>query len=176
MNAVRLAAVTVVVATSLVVSAAEPLNIRPGVWKITTTLTLGGAPLYIEGMPEASKAEYAKRWAQDAGKTQTDTDDDCITEKDIRTSDIFKDMRDDANACTQKISRQTASAVSGTLECKNPKTVTKTELDYSAQTPTTMTGTIRTTITSPNGTTTMNATMSGRWMAPNCPAEESGED
>ena len=59
----------------------------------------------------------------------------------------------------------------GSLECKDAKTTTKTELNYAADSPTSFKGTLKSTITSPNGVTTMNFAMSGKWLAASCPVD-----
>ena len=157
-------------------SAAEPLNIRPGNWMVTTTMTMGGAPLYVEGMPEAGRADYAKSWALQVNKPTSETDEECITEKEIRELDLFNDMKDDAKSCKQTVTRQTATQVAGTMECKDAKTTTRTDLDYAATSPTTFKGTFKSTMTSPNGTTTMALAMAGKWVAASCPADEDEEE
>lgn len=174
MKSIRILALCAIAATVAV--AAEPLNIRPGHWSVTTSMTAGGAPLYIESMPAASRADYAQQWAKDVGKTTTDTDDECLTEKKIRDTDFFRDMRDEAKSCKQSISKQTSSAIAGTLECKDAKTSTKTELNYTADSPTSFKGSLKSTMTSPNGVTTMTFVMSGKWVAASCPAGEEDEE
>jgi hypothetical protein len=166
------------VLAATVAFAAEPMNIRQGRWSVTSTMVLGGAPLYVDGMPEAGRAEYAKSWAKQVGKPTTDTDDDeCITAKDIREMDFFKDMKEgNAKSCKQTITKQSATAMAGTLECKDAKTTTRTELDYVASSPTSFKGSFKSTMTSPNGTTTMTITMAGKWLAASCPAEDDEDD
>lgn len=157
-------------ALAIAASAAEPFNIRPGLWKMSTTLTTGGAPLYIQGMPEAGRAEYARSWARDVGKPATDQEDECVTEKDIRR-DLLKDLRDQTKSCKEVIARQTASALVATVECKDANSTTRTEIDYSAESPTSLKGTLKSTIQSPNGTTTMHIALAGKWVAASCPAD-----
>jgi hypothetical protein len=156
--------------------AAQPMNIRPGNWTVTTTMTMGGAPLYVEGMPAAGRAEYAKTWATQVGKPISQTDEECITEKEVREMDVFKDMQRDAKSCKTTITRQTATAVAGTMECTDAKTSTRTVVDYTATSPTTFRGSFKSTTTSPNGTTTMDLAMSGKWLAASCPAGDDDED
>jgi hypothetical protein len=167
MTPLRIAALCAVAATVAV--AAEPLNIRPGQWKISTALTPAGAPLYIEGLPATAGSDYAKQWAKDAGKTQTNVDEDCITEKDIHDIDFFKDMKDGSQSCRESLVKQTSTAIVATLDCKDAKTTTRTELNYQADSPTSFRGTLKSTVTSPNGVTTMTATIDAKWVAASCP-------
>jgi hypothetical protein len=152
--------------------AAEQLNVQPGYWTITTTMTTGGAPLYIQEMTAANRAEYAKSWAKDVGKPHVDTDDDCITSKDIREAKFFEDLDQQGKSCKKTLTKQTATALAGIVECSDAKTKTRTEVDFTADSPTTFKGSFKSTLTSPNGTTTMSMTMAGKLKAASCPADE----
>lgn len=159
------------------VLAADAFNIRPGLWNMTTTMTMAGAPLYIDGMPESARSEYAKQWAGTANKPITDTDDNCITAEDLRKANLFEDMtKGREQSCKPTITKQTATAMAGVLECKDAKTTTRTEMEYTAASPTTFKGKMKSTITSPNGTTTMSVDMTGKWVAASCPKDDESED
>ena len=159
-------------ACAALVSAAESLNIRPGLWKTTSTMTLGGAPVYIDGMNDAQRAQYAKSWAQTANKPTSDDSEECITAKDIQEANLFKDLKEEGKACKESNVRMTGTVMTATLDCKDAKTSTHTEVDYTAASPTSFKGSIKSTITSPNGTTTMNVTMSGTFKSASCPKDE----
>lgn len=156
--------------------AAEQLDLRPGYWTITTTMTTGGAPLYVEEMTAANRADYAKTWAKDVGKPHVETDDDCITAKDISDAKFFDGFDQEGKACKKTLTKQSARALAGTVECSDAKTKTRTELDFAADSPTTFRGSIKSTLTSPNGTTTMSISLAGKLKAASCPADEDDSD
>src|SRR5262245_45663028 len=88
---------SVILATGAVTAAAnafaaETINIKPGLWEVTKTLTTSGDPLWVEGMPPAGRAEYAKSWAKGVNKPETDKDQQCITAKDIKESKLLQDQ------------------------------------------------------------------------------------
>lgn len=172
MKPLRIALTCALCASAALVSAAETFNIRPGLWKTHTSLTFAGAPLYVMEMNDAQRASYAKSWAQTVNKPTSDDDEDCITVKDIQEASLLKDLKDENKACKESNVRMTANAMTATIDCKEGKTSTHTEVDYAASSPTAFRGTIKSSITSPNGVTTMTATMTGTFKAASCPKED----
>jgi hypothetical protein len=173
---IRIAACAAAIALSPLASAAEPLNIRPGLWEVTQTMTMSGAPLYVEGMPAAGQAEYAKSWAKDAGKPQTETDKQCITEKDVKDAKMFENAGQTGKQCKLTTSKQTATAWVASSECKDAKTTNLIQLDYAAPAPERFTGSMKSTMTSPNGKTIIDMKMSGKWVGASCPDEDGDEE
>ena len=172
---IRLAACAAI-ALPCVAGAVEPLNIRPGLWEVTQSMTTSGAPLYIEGMPESGRAEYAKSWAKDVGKTHTDKDEQCITAKDIKEAKVFEDRSQKGKQCKTSTTKQTTTAWVASSECKDAKTTNLTQIDYSAPSPDRFTGSLKSTMTTPNGKTVIDMKMSGKWVAASCPDEGADEE
>jgi hypothetical protein len=175
MRPARAALLIGLMACAALVSAAETFNIRPGLWKTHTTLTFGGAPLYIAEMNDAQRANYAKSWAQQVNKPSSDDDEDCITAKDIQEATLLKDLKLEDQSCKESNVRMTGTVMTATIDCKSGKTSTHIEVDYVASSPTALKGTIKSSITSPNGVTTMTASMSGTFKAASCPKEDEDE-
>ncbi|HEV7715757.1 MAG TPA: DUF3617 family protein, partial [Steroidobacteraceae bacterium] len=123
------------VAFPLLSPAAEQLNIRPGLWDVTQTMTTSGAPLYIESMTADGRAKYAKTWEKDVGKPHTNHDKQCITAKDIKETNLFDKEDQKGKQCTNKVAKQTATAWSATADCKDAKTTTLSEMDFTAPSP-----------------------------------------
>jgi hypothetical protein len=151
--------------------AAEPINIKPGLWEVTHTMTMSGAPLYVEGMSAAARADYARSWEKTAGKPETDHDKQCITARDIKEARLFQNRVSDGQQCKQSVKKQTSTAWNASSECKDAKTTNLLELDYTAPSPDHFTGTMKSTVTSPNGKTVIDLRMSGKWVGASCPAE-----
>lgn len=154
--------------------AAEPLDIKPGLWDVEITMTYSGAPIYIEAMNDAQRASYAKSWATTVGKPETSRDQQCITAKDIQETAMFQGLADDKQ-CKKNVSKQTAKAWVATMDCKDAKTTTHVDLDYAAASPTQFAGTMKSTATTPNGKTVADLKMTGKWAAAACPAEDEEE-
>lgn len=169
------AALVCAASTAAIALAADAFNVKPGLWEVTTTMTTGGAPLYIEGMPESGRASYAQSWTKDVGKPQTSKSRQCITREDLQQSKLFEGLATQGKSCKQAISKQTASAVVASSDCKDAKTATKTVIEYTAVNPQSFNGSMKSTMTSPNGTTTMTFTMNGKWVGASCPDEDEDE-
>jgi len=165
--------VTTMVTLSATAFAAEPLNVRPGQWEFTQTMTASGAPIYIEAFTPAQRAEYAKSWAKDAGKPSTSNDKQCISEKEIREATLFKDLKQEGKECKEISGKATRTSWNAVVECKDAKTTTRTQVDYSAPSPDRLTGILKSTTTSPNGTTVLDFKFNGKWLGAAC---EDGDD
>ncbi len=152
--------------------AAEPINIKPGLWDVTQTMTMSGAPLYVEGMNAAQRAEYAKSWAKTASKPETELDKQCITAKDIKDARLFEDKSSEGKQCKQIVKSQTSTAWPPPRPSARTKTTNLLELDYAAPVPDRFTGSVKSTSTSPNGKTIIDIKMSGKWIGASCPEEE----
>jgi hypothetical protein len=167
-----LIAATVSVAALSIAFAAEPLNIKPGLWEMTTTMTMSGAPLYVEGMNAASRAEYAKSWKEGLGKPETSKEKQCITAKDIKEADLFQDQTSAGKECKRTAARQTSTEWSMSSECKDAHTTNVIQFAYTAPSPDRFVGTMKSTLTSPNGKTVMEAKTTARWVGASCPKED----
>ncbi len=172
MRPIRAALVIGLCSAAAIVSAAEALNIKPGLWKTQSTITFGGAPLYVAEMSASQRAEYAKQWATMVNKPSSDDDEDCITEKDIKEATLLKDLKDESKSCKESNVKMTASTMTATIDCKDGKTSSHIEVDYVASSPTAFKGTFKSSMTSPNGVTTMTSVMSGTFKSASCPKDD----
>lgn len=151
-------------------AAAEPLDIRPGLWDMTKTLTVSGAPPYVEGL--SVNSEYAAMWKKSVGKPETERDYDCLTKEDIDGSQLFEDMQKQGMQCERTTKTQSARTWVVTVECQGNKQTTRMQLDVTSASSDRMKGSIKSTTTSPNGVTVMDIKVEGRWVAESCEAPE----
>jgi hypothetical protein len=172
LRSILFAAACTAVALPCVSSAAEPLNVKPGLWEFNQTMTMSGAPIYIEGMSAAQRAEYAKSWAKDAGKPIADKDQQCITEQEIKEAKLFENKSQEGKQCTNKVIKETKTAWSGASDCKEGKTRTTMQMEYTAPSPERLTGTLKSSTVSPNGTTVFDFKFNGKWVGASCPDED----
>ncbi len=166
------AALACAAVTAVIAYAADAFNVKPGLWEVTTTMTTGGAPLYVDGMPESGRASYAQAWAKDVGKPKTSQDRQCITAKELQQSKLFEGLATQGKSCKQTIAKQTVTAVVATSDCKDAKTTTRTAIEYVAVNPQSFNGSMKSTLTSPNGVTTMSIAINGKWVGASCPDED----
>jgi hypothetical protein len=125
--------------------AADAFNIKPGLYHMSTTLAMGGSKPVIS------------------------EDDDCVTEKDIQEARLFKGIESEGQSCKQGNLKLTASTLAGTIECTGGGMSSHTEINFVASSPMAFKGTIKATVTTPNGKTTMDATISATWKSASCP-------
>jgi len=155
--------------------AAETLDVKPGEWEFSQTMTASGAPIYIEAMTPAQRAAYAQSWKEDAGKPSSTVEKQCITAKDLKDSMLFKDQLQEGKQCTQNVGKASKTAWSAAVECKDAKTSTKTQADYTAPSPERLSGSVKSSTTSPNGVTVIEFKFSGKWLGAVCSEEDADE-
>src|SRR5690606_32890632 len=94
-------ALIVLVACYPFVATAETLNVKTGVWEITSTSTLSGAPglppELLEQLSDEQRAEVEKRLKDASDRAYTDVSRECVTELDLRNP--FESANPDE--CTQ---------------------------------------------------------------------------
>jgi len=167
--------IAAVVAAPVAGFAAETLNVKPGEWQFSQTMTASGAPIYIEAMTPAQRESYAKSWSKDAGKPSTSVEKQCITAKDLKDSMLFKDQSQEGKQCQQNVGKSTQTAWSATVDCKDAKTSTHTQADYTAPSPDRLSGAVKSSTTSPNGVTVIDFKFTGKWIGALCSEEDADE-
>lgn len=155
--------------------AAETLDVKPGEWEFSQTMTASGAPIYIESMTPAQRAAYAKSWEAGAGKPNSSVEKQCITAKDVKESMLFKDQSQEVKQCKQSVGRSTKTAWSATVDCKDGKSTTHTQADYNAPSPQKLSGAVKSSTTSPNGVTVIEFKFTGKWIGAICPDQDAEE-
>lgn len=154
--------------------AGEGLDIKPGLWQVTTTTTVRGSllpPAMLEKLsPEArAKLQDEQRKIEAAGP-QTSTSKSCVKPEDL-TEGAFRPDDSREPSCKTTFLAQTRSVQEATTECKgdNPRT---TRLRIEALGRERMKAVLSATL--PNGS--MSAQMSGQWLAQACTDEDEEDD
>ncbi len=149
----------------------------PAKWEFTQTMTASGAPIYIDAFTPAQRAEYAKSWAKDAGKPNTSHDKQCILgEGDQGKATLFGDLEDKDKECKEISGKATSTSWAAVVECKDAKTTTRTQVDYTAPSPDRLNGILKSTTTSPNGTTVLDFKFNGKWIGAACEDDDEASD
>ncbi len=162
------AAVSVSLST-LLLAQAPALDVRMGVWEITSTIDIGGQmpAMDTSGMTPAQKAQMEAAMKGMMGP-HTTTDKSCITKEDFSKSALMLGQSDeDAEDCKQTIATNTRSTLEGTVVCTGENAMTR-QIRIDAVSPTSIKAVMKGTHTEKGRTTTMNATMTGKWLGADC--------
>jgi hypothetical protein len=154
--------------------AGDGLDIKPGLWQVTTTTTVRGSllpPAMLEKLsPEARAKLQAEQRKIEAAGPQTQKSKSCVKPEDL-TEGAFRPDDSREAGCKTTYLAQTRSVQEATTECKgdNPRT---TRMRIEALGRDRMKAVLS--ATTPNGS--MNAEMSGQWLAAACNDEDEDDD
>lgn len=171
------AAVLACASLPLVASSADRLNVKPGLWEITTvTRTSGMLPLpkeLLSKLTPQQRAEMAAEAKADAaGAPSKDTDRECITQKDLEQPFHSANMEH----CKQSIVSTTRTAQEARIVCSGEYKGSGV-FRISTPTPETMSGTLDLKIGEGADPFTLKGQLSGRWLGADCgdEADDSGD-
>ncbi len=149
----------------------KPLNIKPGLWQITSTTAIGGhlpgaPPETLAHMTPEQRARYEAAM-QRAAQGQTNTRKHCVTQKDL-DKDPFGDEK---NSCTRTVLTSTGSKMEFREVCnegggeKSDATVQMEALDSEN-----VKGTVHANNTKGGQTMNFNANITAKWLGAACPS------
>jgi len=157
--------------------AADKLDVKPGLWEITSTHQITGIPPmpkeWQEKVTPEQRAAMETAFKKEAEKgPQTDTDRECITKQ--KAEQPF-DVGDTNKDCTQKVVRTTRTTQEVHLSCTGEYQGTGV-LRVTKPTPETMTGTLELQLGEGKDAMKVNSTLKGRWLGPDCGDEDDADD
>ena len=157
--------------------AADKLDVKPGLWEITSTHQITGIPPmpkeWQEKVTPEQRAAMETAFKKEAEKgPQTDTDRECITKQ--KAEQPF-DVGDTNKDCTQKVVRTTRTTQEVHLSCTGEYQGTGV-LRVTTPTPETMTGTLELQLGEGKDAMKVNSTLKGRWLGPDCGDEDDADD
>jgi hypothetical protein len=115
---------------------AQTLDIKPGLWDLTTTVQMSGAPTGMPAMPNLDKLPPEQRARIEAAmkgmsgtpqKTQS-----CVTKEGIDKAIADANSRKN-NVCTSKVVSASSSKVEIHMECTPEKSDAKTTGDFTVE-------------------------------------------
>ena len=170
----RLMAVTVV-CSPVVSLAAERLNVKLGLWEITSVTQFSGVvPLpkeLTDKMTPEQRSKMAADMKAEAAKGPTrETSRDCITEKDLQQPFSSTNAKD----CKQTLVNTTRTSQEARFVCEG-ETKGSGVLKVSTPTPDTMYGVIDLRMGQGADPFVIKGTLSGRWLSEDC-GEEGDSD
>jgi len=147
--------------------AAEPLNIKPGLWEMSTTTQMSGAmmpPDLLARMPPEQRARIEatlKQHGVGAG-AHPNTTKTCVTKEDLLRGSVHAEKEQD-KSCQYRVGTQTATHMETHFHCAgNPPR--DGEMKMEAVSPEEFKGAIQ--MTTPNGK--VNVTLNGHWLGAAC--------
>jgi hypothetical protein len=154
--------------------AADKLDVKPGLWEITSSHNISGIPPMPtewadQVTPEQRAAMEAAFRKESAKGPQTETERECITQKD---ADKPFDIGD--KDCTQTVVRTTRNTQEVRLSC-NGATKGNGVLRITSPTPETMTGTLDLTLGDGKDPMKVTSELRGRGLGPDC-GDEADDD
>jgi uncharacterized protein DUF3617 len=171
---IRIALLACCCAAPLVL-AADKLDVKPGLWEITSSHLISGIPPLpkeMEGQvtPEQRAAMEAAFRKEAAKGPQTETERECITQKDVE-----KPFDVGQKDCTQTVVRTTRTTQEVRLVC-NGAVKGSGVMRVTTLTPETMTGTLDLQLGEGKDAMKVKSDLKGRWLGPDCGDESDDDD
>lgn len=170
---------TILLCLLLAAAAAENLNLKPGLWEMTSKAENNGPPpmpaeakaemeRHMAGLPPEQRArmEAAVKNAQ-SNLWRPVVKKGCISKDDLSHALDFEGGRGDG-VCQRTILKATASMQEVRLECVKGTRKSGGTLRIVAANPETWSGTMDGSVSDTGGATQMKITMSGKWLASDC--------
>ena len=156
--------------------AADKLDVKPGLWEITSTHQISGIPPmpkeWQEKVTPEQRAAMETAFKKEAEKgPQTDTDRECITKQQAAQPFDVGDTKD----CTQTVVRTTRTTQEVHLSCKGEYKGNGV-LRVTTPTPETMTGTLDLQLGEGKDAMKVKSQLKGRWLGPDCGDEDDEEN
>ena len=164
--------VGVILAASLTNAAAEPLNIKPGLWEMTVRAEMHGMPPIPEEQLKnlsPQQRDAIQRMMAESSKPHTRNLQQCITQEDLNKSENLFNSDQPGMTCNNKLSKHSGSGMSGTIDCTKGNTHSTGTFTYEAKDREHVTGKVSMTITNGTNTMTTKGSMSGHWLGSECP-------
>jgi hypothetical protein len=151
--------------------AAEPLNIKPGQWEMSTTTQMSGAmmpPDILARMPPEQRARIEatlKQHGVGAG-AHPNTTKTCVTKEDLLRGSVRAEKEQD-KSCQYRVVTQTATHMETHFHCTGDS-VRDGEMKMEAVSPEELKGAIQ--VTTPNGK--VNVMLNGHWLGAACSKDQ----
>jgi len=155
--------------------AADKLDVKPGLWEITSTHHISGVPPmpkeWTEKVTPEQRAAMEAAFKKEAEKgPETDTERECISKKEAEQSFDIGDTKD----CTQKVVRTTKTTQEVHLSC-NGEFKGSGVLRVTSPTPQTMTGSLELQLGEGKDAMKVKSELEGRWLGPDCGDEDDSD-
>jgi hypothetical protein len=172
MKICKLAAAAALTLAALAAGGAEKLNVKVGLWEITSISRFSGMPPLpkevLDKMTPQQRADMeAKIKAASAEEPEPEVSSECITQEDLEKP--FNSAN--ADECTQTIVRTTRNSQEIRLACSG-KTKGSGTFKVTSPTPETMTGDLDLKVGEGANVMTVTSKIKGRWLGADCGDED----
>lgn len=172
MNILKTTAVATLLLTALSAAGAEKLNVKLGLWEMTTVMRMSGMPplpkeLLDKMTPQARAEMQARLKAEAAEEPEPEVSSECITQEDLDKP--FQSSN--ADECTNTIVRTTRTTQEIRMVC-NGKVKGSGVFRVSTPTPETMTGDLDLKAGDGADAFIVKGKVKGRWLGPDCGDED----
>lgn len=178
MNILKTTAIASLTLAALSVSAAAPerLNVKLGLWEMTSIMRFSGVPplpkeLLDKMTPQQRAKMVADLKAASEEEPEPETSSECITQEDLDKP--FQSANSDE--CTQTVVRTTRTTQEIRMVCTG-KTKGSGLFKVSTPTPEVMNGTLDLKAGDGPDAFVIKGTIKGRWLGPDCGDEEESDD
>ncbi|MGB8694197.1 MAG: DUF3617 domain-containing protein [Steroidobacteraceae bacterium] len=151
---------------SLAASAAEPLNVKLGLWEMSTTAATSGSmipPALLAQMSAEQRARIEAAMKQRAGGGHTSSSKTCVTKEDLLRGSVNANKDEDQKNCTYRVVTQTATRMETHFHCTG-EGARDGEMKMEAVSPEQLKGAVQ--VTTPEGKVTVQ--LAGRWLGSSC--------
>ena len=149
----------------------QPMNVKPGLWETTMTMTVAGEMPIPPGTldqltPEQRARVEARMKANSAGNTNTHTDKSCVTKEDLEK---FKsDFGARGNGCSPTIISSTSSSAKAKISCETQGLSGTGTYEVEALDSEHLKGSSHATMTSGGHTMNMDGKFTSKWLGSSC--------
>ena len=153
--------------SAIVFAQAPALDVKMGLWEITSTSNVGGQMPTID-TSKMTPEQKARMEAAMKGmlSPQSNVTKSCMTREKFNRSNFMTD--DGAGVtCKQTISTNTRTSLEANVVCTGKLTSTG-QIHIDAPSPTSFTGSVKSANSEQGRTMTMNMTMTGKWLGADC--------
>ena len=163
----RIVAFSALALVSLAATAAEPLNVKLGLWEMSTTAATSGSmipPVLLAQMSAEQRSRIEAAMKQhSAGGGHTKNSKSCVTKEDLNRGKFEAGKNEDPKNCQYRVVMQTATRMESHFQCTGDA-ARSGEMKVEALSPEQIKGAIQ--VSTPNGKVTVE--LAGHWLAASC--------
>lgn len=157
--------------TAFAADKVQRLNVRTGLWEVTTTIhNQGHMPIpaaMLERMTPEQRARMEERLkAQPADRSRTITHKNCLTEQDMQKGDLFSTNPN--KECTEHVVNSTPTAAEIQMSCKGEGLQGNGTVKIKVLNPENVEGSSHVTATGNGQTLNTDSTFTAKWVSANC--------
>lgn len=146
----------------------QPLNMKPGLWEKTITITMTGelpfpAEMLNKLTPDQRARIEARMKANSPAHTRTTTDKSCVTREDLE-----KPFNPGNKECTWTILESSSTKAKGTVSCQAEGMKMNGTGEYEAPDPEHLKGSIHTNSTGGGKNMTVDSAFTSKWLGSSC--------